>query len=79
MYYTLPWRRAQLILQVDNLFDAKAPVSVYSDSGTPDYTIQQFDAAKGSVGGLNTLDDYYYRPQYYSAPRSVSLGFKIDL
>lgn len=79
MYYTLPWRQAQLIVQVDNLFDAKAPVSVFSDSGTPDYTIQKFDAAKGSVGGLNTLDDYFYYPQFYSFPRSVSLGFKVDL
>lgn len=78
MYYTLPWQQARLIFQVQNLFDAEAPVNVYNDSGTPDYTIQEFDARSGRVGGLNTLNDYFYRPEFYSPPRTVSLGLNIN-
>ncbi|MBO6622489.1 MAG: TonB-dependent receptor [Balneola sp.] len=78
MYYTLPFQNARLIFQVQNIFDAEAPVNVYNDSGTPDYTLQQFDAESGSIGGLNTLNDYFYQPGFYSAPRTISLGLNID-
>lgn len=79
LYYKLPIKGAQLILQGQNLFDAKAPQTVFSDSGNAEYTIQQFDASTtGTVGGLNTLDDWFTHPEYYSAPRRISLGLNIN-
>lgn len=82
MFYDLPFSKnfsTQILLQVENLFDAKAPVNVWTDSGTADYTIQQYDASKGSVGGVNTLDDYFFHPEFFTAPRRITLGVSIRL
>lgn len=77
-YYTLPWEKAQLILQVENLFDAKAPQQVYADSGRPDFTIEEVDARQGRLIGLNTYNDWFTRPEFLSAPRRITLGLSIN-
>ncbi len=70
---------ASLFLQVQNLFDSEIQQDVYSDSGRADETIN-FALYDGiSVGGLNTLDEYFYRQEFYGAPRRVSLGLRLDL
>lgn len=82
LYWQLPFKAlgsAQVVLQAENLFDAEAPVNVWPDSGTPDYTISQYDASKGSVGGVNSLNDYFYRPDFYTAPRRITLGLSVNL
>lgn len=77
-YYTLPWQKAQVILQVENLFDAKAPQQVYNDSGRPDFTIDEINARQGRLLGLNTYEDWFERPEFLSAPRRISLGISIN-
>lgn len=77
-FYTLPWQGAQIILQVENLFDAKAPQQVYSDSGRADFTIDKVNARQGRLLGLNTYDDWFSRPEFLSAPRRISLGFSVN-
>lgn len=77
-YYTLPWQGAQIILQIENLFDAKAPQQVYNDSGRPDFTINEVNARQGRLLGLNTYDDWFNRPEFLSAPRRISLGFSVN-
>jgi hypothetical protein len=77
-YYTLPWEKAQLILQIENLFDSKAPQQVYNDSGRPDFTIDEVNARKGRLTGLNNYNDWFNRPEFLSAPRRISLGFSVN-
>lgn len=77
-YYTLPWQKAQLILQVENIFDSEAPQDVYADSGRPDFTIDEVNARKGRLIGVNSYDDWFTRPEFYSAPRRVTLGLSIN-
>ncbi|MEX2602807.1 MAG: TonB-dependent receptor [Gracilimonas sp.] len=77
-YYTLPWEKAELIFQIENLFDSKAPQQVYADSGRPDFTIQEVDARAGRLIGLNTYDDWFTRPEFLSAPRRITLGLSIN-
>ena len=70
---------ASLFLQVENLLDSRIDNNVYVDSGRPDETISLTQFEDVQVGGVNTLDDFYYRQDFYGAPRRVSLGLRVDL
>ena len=62
----------QLFIKVFNLLDSKNPITVFGDTGKPDYTLQE-----------QTVTDYdpgwFVYPNYYSQPRSVYLGTKISI
>ena len=53
-----------------NIFDRKNEKIVYSDTGRAGYNI---DPPVG-VRGVNTLDEFLTRPDYYSEPRRVIIG-----
>jgi len=65
-----------LFVQVLNLFDQKNEQDVYSDTGRAGYTLSA--ATAGSVFGVNTLQDFISRPDFYSAPRQILLGFSLE-
>lgn len=81
LYYSPPLlpSEAQFFLQVQNLFDAKLQWAVYGDTGTADESVEKerLKRTGGEVGGVNTLDDYYYRQDWYGPPRKVSVGFSV--
>lgn len=58
----------QVFARVFNVFDAENPVDVFADTGTPDAVL--FEAPGASP-------TFYVRPDFYSAPREVQVGFKI--
>ncbi|OYD16787.1 hypothetical protein CH333_02740 [candidate division WOR-3 bacterium JGI_Cruoil_03_44_89] len=65
-----------LFLKVYNLFDIMNEVNVYTDTGRAGYTLI---SSPGVVRGINTLEEYLIRPDFYCAPRHVILGFSVDL
>ena len=66
----------QFQLQVDNIFDAKIHNGVYGDTGRADESVQAelFRRNGTPVGGLNSLDEFFYGPDRFSSPRRVTLG-----
>jgi hypothetical protein len=52
-----------------NLFDALNPIWVFEDSGQADYTIYEQQDNEADPG-------WFVRPDFYSEPRSVQMGFK---
>ncbi|MEM6782408.1 MAG: TonB-dependent receptor [Bacteroidota bacterium] len=66
----------QLFAEVRNLFDFQVENTVYEDTGTAEATAQQsrLEQTNTSPGGLNTLDEWFFRQDWYGAPRRVSLG-----
>ena len=70
---------ASLFLQVENLLDSEVVNNVYADSGRPDETISLFEFRDVQVGGPNSLDEFFYRQDFYGAPRRVSVGLRVDL
>ena len=70
---------ASLFLQVENLFDAKVQNDVYVDSGRADETIALSQFENVQVGGVNTLDEFFYRQEFYGPPRRISLGLRVNL
>ncbi|TNE71148.1 TonB-dependent receptor [bacterium] len=75
----------ELFLQVDNLFDFRRDNGIYGDSGTATETPtkerlqQQIDAGQTRILGVTTLDDWFYRQDFFGAPRMVSIGLNIKL
>ncbi len=80
-YYKPPFLPvdASLFLQVENLFDAEVQQNVYSDSGRADETIALSQFRNVQVGGVNSLDEFFYRQEFYGSPRRVSLGLRVNL
>ena len=71
--------KPQLFLQVDNLFDVETQTRVYNDTGRADESVllEQFRENGTTVGGVNSLDEFFYRPDWFGSPRRVSLGLRL--
>lgn len=62
----------QFFIKVFNLFDAKNPLTVFGDTGKPDYTLEQETVSQ--------YDEFWFvYPNFYSQPRSIYLGTRISL
>jgi outer membrane receptor for ferrienterochelin and colicin len=62
----------ELNLRIYNLLDAENPLTIWTDSGKPDYTVYQKQA-------LEADPTWFIRPDYYSEPRRVQIGAKVTL
>lgn len=74
-----------IFLKVYNLFDTKNERFVYDDTGRATYTIQATqsgplaaDAMSEKNPLIKSANEYFVRPQYYSAPREVRLGLMFE-
>jgi outer membrane receptor for ferrienterochelin and colicin len=63
----------ELFVRVYNLFDAKSAHTVWDDSGQPDYTGRQNEAAAEEAD-----PSWFVRPDYYSEPRRLQFGMKLS-
>lgn len=67
--------KVSLFARVFNLFDIKNEVNVYGDSGSADFTLEEFLRRQQNLPALvNTLDEFYRNPTNYSEPRRIELG-----
>ncbi len=62
--------------RVFNLLDTRNEIDIYSDTGRafPNLRFQP-----GEPQGLNTKDEYLRRPDFYSAPRQVTIGLSLTI
>ena len=78
LYFRPPFLKHDfnLVLQVENVFDARHHTGVYSDTGRSDesVTMELFRRSGTAVGGINSLDEYYIEQWRFSAPRRVIFG-----
>jgi hypothetical protein len=56
-------------MDIFNLFDSRIATGVYSDTGQPDLTLEEFRQGAVDPG-------FWVRPQFYREPRRVQLGLK---
>ena len=62
-----------VFFKVFNIFDRQNEILVYSDTGRAGYSIRP----RTSVKGVNTLDDFRNRPDFYSEPRRILIGASV--
>ena len=65
--------RLSFFLRINNVFDIRNQDKVYDDSGTADFTIQEF-LRRNTTPIVNSVSEYYRDPTYYSEPRRVEFG-----
>ncbi len=80
-YYEIPieWLRLVAFVRVFNVFDVKNETGVFDDSGQADYTINYTNAINSNTKQLvNTIAEWFRRPDYYSEPRRVEFGVNLE-
>jgi len=71
--------KASFSMNVYNLFDTRNELTVYSDTGRSTYTLVPTYTPQYSGPGYNSLDEFLVRPDFFSSPRQIKLGFSISL
>ncbi|MBD3223180.1 MAG: TonB-dependent receptor plug domain-containing protein [Caldithrix sp.] len=61
-----------------NLFDRLNEQNVFTDTGRAGYTLAPLYVGGLRPRGLNTLEQYFIRPDFYSAPRRVQIGVEME-
>ena len=78
-HFDLFGMKASFSMNVYNLFDTRNELTVYSDTGRSTYTLVPTYTPQYSGPGYNSLDEFLVRPDYFSSPRQIKLGFSISL
>jgi hypothetical protein len=77
-YYQIFSYDLSLFMKIYNLFDTENEINVFTDTGRAGYTLD-LTRAQSQPRGANTLQEFFVRPDYYSAPRQIVVGVSIDL
>lgn len=72
-YIELFGQKISIFAKVYNLFDTKNELEVFGDTGRAGYTLE-LTRAQQAPRGVNTLKEFFTRPDFYSAPRQVQIG-----
>lgn len=67
-----------IYLKVYNLFDIANEVDVFSDTGRAGTTLE-LTRSQEAPRGVNTMEEFYTRPDFYSAPRQILFGVSFSL
>lgn len=76
--FSLLGLKYQLFVRAFNLFDNLNELDVFRDTGRAGYTLAPLYVGGLHPRGLNTLDQYFVRPDYYSEPRRIQIGFELQ-
>jgi outer membrane receptor protein involved in Fe transport len=76
--FTIQGRTLSIFMNVYNLFDRKNATNVYTDTGKPDYTLDELYVHE-SPERVGTLHDFFTHPEWYTPPRKVQIGFALEL
>jgi len=80
-FYTLSAgkNKAQIYINISNLFNRLNHTNVYNDSGVANYTSYELDAESQNTGEyINSIEDWFNNETYYSSPRRIEMGVRYD-
>jgi hypothetical protein len=69
---------AVFFIKVYNLLDRKNEIDVYTDTGRAGYSLVSHYVVERRED-VNTLEEWLRRPDFYSEPRKVLIGFDVEL
>jgi hypothetical protein len=76
-YIALGDYSVSVFAKVYNLFDTENELNVFTDTGRANYSVQS--GYSGRPRGVNSIEEYYTRPDFYSAPRQIVVGVELIL
>ncbi len=77
-YFEIAGSKLSVFIKAYNLFDIKNENEVFGDTGRAGYTLE-LTRSQEAPRGVNTLEEYYTRPDFYSAPRQIVFGVNLSL
>lgn len=72
-YFKIFGQQFSAFIKIFNLFDIANEVQVYGDTGRAGYTLE-LTRAQEAPRGVNSLSEYFRRPDFYSPPRQINIG-----
>jgi outer membrane receptor protein involved in Fe transport len=75
-YFNIGDNKISIFAKVYNLFDIENEIEVFGDTGRAGYTLE-LTRDQEEPRGVNTLEEYFTRPDYYSSPRQIIIGASI--
>ena len=76
-YFKLLGTNLSIFAKVYNLFDTPNELDVFTDTGRAGYTLEE-TRPQAAPHGVNTIQQYFTRPDFYSAPRQILVGASVD-
>ena len=61
--------------KIFNVLDRRNENKVFADTGDAERTLDIFST--GDARGRNTLEEFFLRPDFFSEPRRIQMGFKV--
>ncbi len=77
-YLNIIDQQLSLFLKVYNLFDTANELEVFGDTGRAGYSLE-LTRAQEPPKGVNTVEEYFTSPDFYSAPRQIIFGVSYGL
>ena len=72
-YFELVGHQLSVFVKIFNLFDTLNELNVYGDTGRAGDTLE-LTRNQTAPRGVNTIKEYFTRPDFYSSPRQIVLG-----
>ncbi len=76
-YIDIAGQQFSIFAKIYNLFDTLNENDVFGDTGRAGYTLE-LTRNQAPPRGVNTIQEYFTRPDFYSAPRQIILGAEIS-
>lgn len=76
-YFQIGNTSLSVFAKIFNLFDTENELEVFGDTGRAGYTLE-LTRNQEEPRGVNTLEEYYTRPDFYSAPRQIIIGLSLS-
>ena len=67
--------RYSFFFMIFNVLDQRNEQIVFADTGRSGFTIQS--QLSGRVRGVNSVEEFFNRPDYFSPPRQIRLGVTV--
>ena len=76
-YFAIGNLKLSGFIKVYNLFDIANELNVFTDTGRAGYTLEE-TRPQAPPHGVNTIQQFFTRPDFYSAPRQILIGGSLD-
>ena len=76
-YLKLEGFNLSIFAKIYNVFETTNEDNVFTDTGRAGYTLQATQQ-QSAPRGVNTIAEFYTRPDFYSSPRQVIVGAQLD-
>ncbi len=76
-YLRLVGMEFSIFAKIYNVFDTPNQLDVFTDTGSAGYTLAETQP-QAPPRGINTIQEFFTRPDFYSAPRQILIGMSLD-